>query len=287
MRRPDLPIAAVVLALALLAGAGPAAAQVVRGKVVLAGTEDPLGGVLVRLNFPDGRVAAAAETDTAGAFRMRAPRLGAYTLSAERVGMTAVTTPELRLAQSEEVEVLIQMAETAIPLQPLTVQARNPLDLGFLTGYYYRVERHDLTGAGYVLTRDLIQERNALYVADLVRGLPNIFVVERGPGNAAAVFFRGVRGECTPTVYIDGVRQNRGGAAGSDAVLDEIVRPYELEGVEVYRGGDVPGEFYDDDRCGVILLWTRRDADGGRPTSWRRVIIALFSGAAFMLFVMK
>jgi hypothetical protein len=69
-------------------------------------------------------------------------------------------------------------------------------------------------------------------------------------------------------------------------VVDETVRPYDLEGVEVYRGlTEMPGEFYDDQHCGVILLWTRRDADGGRPFSLNRIVVALgaFLAVVFLL----
>jgi hypothetical protein len=289
MRRTASSVAASLLLAASLALLPPApvSGQVVTGRVLLEVAETPLVDVLVRLHFPDGREAASTVTDTAGVFRLRAPRLGPFTLSAERIGMTEVRTGELRVNAAEEVEVVLRMAERAVPLEPLTVTARSELDIGFLAGYYARVARHELVGFGHVITRDRIEERQALDVADLLREIPGTSVVQ-GRDRLPGIMFRGVGGECVPMVYIDGIQQNRGGAAGVAAVVDETVRPYDLEGIEVYRGvSEMPAEFFDDTRCGVILLWTRRDAEGGRPYTLRRLLMAVAGAALFGFFMMR
>jgi hypothetical protein len=286
-----MPLQARVFAAAFLVWAflAPALeAQVVSGRAVLAGTEEPLGDVAVRLFFPDGRLAAYTVTDSAGGFVMTVPRLGPFSLSAERIGLAAVTTTEFQVGLSEEVEVVLRMAVEAVPLEPLVVEARSAIELGLLTGYYERMERQQRLGSGHFLSRDQIEERQALDVADLLRDIPRVHVVRRGSrsGLLPSIVFLGTGGECSPAVFIDGMHQNRGGAAGTAAVVDETVRPYDLEGVEVYRGlTEMPGEFYDDQHCGVILLWTRRDADGGRPFSLNRIVVALgaFLAVVFLL----
>ncbi|NJD19716.1 MAG: hypothetical protein FIA95_10605 [Gemmatimonadetes bacterium] len=229
-------------------------AQIVTGKVVLASTGAPLGDVTVRLHFPDGRAVASAMTDTAGVFELTAPRLGWFTLSAERIGLAAVSTPELELRISEEVEVVLRMAEEAIPLEPLVVEARSAVQLGPLAGYFERMERQGKLGLGHILSRDQIDERAALDVADLLRDIPRVRVVQQRVGRPPSIVLVGRGGECTPKVYVDGIHQNRGGAAGTAAVVDELVRPSDLEGVEVYRGLDeMPGEYYEENHCGVML----------------------------------
>jgi hypothetical protein len=259
---------------ALSGAATPAAAQVVKGRVLLAGGDRPVAGAAVTLHAADGRRVAGATTDSAGAFRLTAPRLGSFTLRAEQLGMATVETTPLALTLAQEVEVEIRMDRTVVPLQPLTVKARSSMDLGYLAGYFERVQRHELVGAGFVFTRDQIEERQAVDVADILRDLPSVSIIQSA-GRLPAVLFRTGRGECSPKVYVNGVRQNRGGAAGTAAVVDELVRPVDLEGVEVYRGiTEMPGEFYDEGHCGVILLWTRWDTDGGRPTTTRRLILA-------------
>lgn len=263
-------------------------AQVVTGRVVLMGTEEPLEDVTVRLLFPDGRPGAFALTDSAGVFIMIAPRVGFFTLSAERIGLATVTTPELEVVLGEEVDVELRMAEEAVPLEPLVVTARGSVDMGPLAGYFRRMEEQGRLGFGHILSRDQIEERQALDVADLLRDIPRIRVVAQGFGRPPSVVVLGRGGQCTPKVYIDGIHQNRGGGAHTAAVVDEIVRPHDLEGIEVYRGvGEMPGEFYDEEHCGVVLLWTRRDAEGGRPSTLRRVLLAFGALAAFALLLMR
>lgn len=287
------PAAALPVAVALVtfaaesAAVGSIHAQVVKGRVVVAGTEEPIRDVLVRLRFLDGRQATSAVTDTSGSFRLHAPRLGVFTLDAERVGMASVSTGSLRINVSEEVEVLLQLGEAAVPHEPLVVNARSAIEIGLLAGYYERIERQQLLGAGHIITRDQIAERQPLDVADLLRDVPSIAVTE-GANRAASILFRSSRGQCIPKVYINGVRQNRGGPYGTAAVVDEAVRPNELEGIEVYRGiSEMPADFYDEGHCGVILLWTRRDAEGGRPLSWRRFVVGLAAAAAMVLVLMR
>jgi hypothetical protein len=265
-------------------------AQVVIGKTVLAGTEETLSDVTVRLLFPDGRQASYTVSDSAGEFGMTVPRLGPYSLLAERIGLATVTTPEFRVGLSEEVEVVLRMSVEAVPLEPLVVVARSAIELGLLTGYYERMERQQRLGFSHFLTRDQIDDRQALDVADLLRDIPRVRVVQRGSGSnrLPSVVFLGTGGECSPAVFIDGVPQNRGGAAGTAAVVDEILRPYDLEGIEVYRGiTEMPGEYYDDQHCGLILLWTRRDLEAGHSLSLNRVMAAFGIFLTFVFLLAK
>lgn len=279
MPRPGARAAALLLTLHALAL--PAHAQLVRGRVIRAGTETPLADVSVQLRAADGRILASSASNAAGEFRLHSSRLGAVTVVAERIGLQTVTSEELLLSVSEIVEIEIAMAETAVPLDPLTVRAREYADIGPLAGYFHRMERNRKMGFGHVLSRDEIQERSAVDVADMMREIPRLSVVEQR-GRGFHVVFRGAQGTCTPKVFLNGVLANRGGLA----FLDELVRPHELEGIEIYRGiAEMPGEFYDETHCGVIIMWTRRDAEGGRPFAWKRVLLTLGGIAAFSLFL--
>ena len=262
---------AITAACTLLAVASATQAQVVRGRVVLAGTETPLADVHVKLQSADGRTLASTMTTDSGQFRLHAARIVPVTVVAERIGLQPVTTSELQLTIGEAIEVQLTMSETAVPLDPLTVRAREVIDIGPLSGYYQRVLQKQRGGFGHVFTRDVIQERNAIDVVDMMREVPRMSVVPL-QGRGYHVVIRGGRGTCTPKVYLNGVHANR----GTVAQLDDLVRPMDLEGIEVYRGiAEMPGEYYDETHCGVILLWTRRDSDGGRPMSWKRILITL------------
>ena len=58
-------------------------------------------------------------------------------------------------------------------------------------------------------------------------------------------------------------------------MLDSMVRPEDIEGIEFYRGGnEVPIEYATRSSCGLVLIWTRTDVQNGRPFSWKRLFIA-------------
>ncbi|HUF51849.1 MAG TPA: TonB-dependent receptor [Longimicrobiales bacterium] len=270
MRKAIVP--AAVTLIALCAFASQVAAQIVKGRVVIDGTETPLADVSVRLRASNGRIVASTMTSSTGEFRLHASRLGAVTLIAERIGLQTVTTAEIQVDISQAIEVEIGMSETAVVLEPLTVRAREYADIGPLSGYFERMQRAEKLGFGTVISRDEIQARDALDVADLLREIPRVSIVQQRNRDSHVVFRGGARGTCVPKIYVNGVFANRGGPA----IVDEMVRPNELEGVEVYRGlSEMPGEYYDETHCGVILLWTRRDSEGARPMTWKRVLLTL------------
>ena len=63
-----------------------------------------------------------------------------------------------------------------------------------------------------------------------------------------------LRGFCLPDVYLDGIPQ-----PGADE-LDDIIMPFDIEGIEVYRSAsEVPARYTTAGaNCGVILLWSRK-----------------------------
>src|SRR5687767_9737758 len=259
-------------------GVAHAHAQVVHGTVVQAGTDRPLQEVAVTLRL-DGRVLATSVTDTAGAFWLKGPRLGNYVIVAERIGYTTVSAP-LVLQLSEQIEVSLQLDIAAVPLEPVTVKVRSFYDLGMLTEFYERMARNERLGQGRFITRDQIDERQALEVGDLLREFAPVNVHRQRTSSPYVTLRGGTAGECHPRVYLNGTLANR----NDRAHIDEIVSPKDLEGVEIYRGlAQLPGMYHDVSGCGVILLWTRRIADGeGRPFSWKRVVGAV--GAIGIIF---
>jgi hypothetical protein len=260
-----------VVPLLLAAIVAPAAnAQVVTGRVLDAGSDAPLAEVQVRLETVEGRGVSSAVTDTAGAFAVQAPRFGQFVLVAGMAGMATVST-EPSAVEAGTTEVVLRMAVEAVPLEPLTVEARGrPADLGLLTGYYDRMQWNERVGVGRFITRDVIDARNPVDMSDMLREIPRVSV-SRARGTGAFVTMRGARGDCTPALFVDGARANR----RDRAYVDEMVRPMDVEGVEVYVGmAQLPGEYMDENHCGVLLVWTRRTAEGGRPFSWRRIAAA-------------
>jgi hypothetical protein len=261
----------------LLLSASPVTAQFVAGRVIDQQTMRGLDGVGLELRTDDGRRVGRAVTDSAGHFQMQSARIGMYTLVAERIGYRTVTAP-LTVTLSEQVDIVLRMDPAALVLEPLTVEARTTRNIGPLAGYYERIQRNQRVGIGRFITRDYIDERQPFDVTDLLREVPRVNVQA---GNVT--FRRGAAvSACAPKVYIDGVLTNRRGPAA----VDELVRPSDLEGVEVYQGAaQMPGEFFDNTGCGVIALWTRRTTDQGRPFAWSRLFAA--AGAVGLLMLLS
>lgn len=267
----------VVYALCLVAAglltAPSAHGQVIRGTVVEAGTNRPLRDVSIALLTTDGRAMVTTVSDSTGSFWMRAARFGSFRIRAERIGMTDVTTQPLEITDGAT-EIVLRMAETAVPLEPLTVAARGvDAELGPLRGYYERMRWNQRAGIGRFITRDAIELRNPGNISDMLRELPRITVTRaRGTGQFVTVRGGGRAGECNPALFIDGTRINR----RDRAYVDEYVRPADVEGVEVYVGlAQLPGAYHDENGCGVILVWTRRGTDSGSPMTWRRALVGV------------
>jgi hypothetical protein len=275
------PLAVAVCIVVASMKCAVASAQVVSGRVLHDATGATIAEVAVTLQTPDGQRVARTVTDTAGAFSVKAPRFGSFVLTAVLDGLSSVSTAPFNVGPGT-LEVVIRMAEAVVPLDPLVVEGRNrPADLGVLAGYYERMQWNERTGLGRFITRDAIDLRNPLEMSDMLRELPRVNV-NRARGTGAFVTMRGSRGDCTPALFIDGMRINR----RDRAYVDELVRPGDVEGVEVYVGlAQLPGSYHDESGCGVLLVWTRRGSEDGRPFSWRRAAVALGLIGGFLLLV--
>jgi outer membrane receptor protein involved in Fe transport len=115
-------------------------------------------------------------------------------------------------------------------------------------------ERRRASGRGTFITREDVERRNPLTLADLLRVARGLTVRSVG-GRTELRFARAnarlVGPDCPPEIWIDGVR-------AFDATVDEV-HPEEVEGVELYRGlGQIPAEYLSrSSGCGLVLIWTR------------------------------
>jgi hypothetical protein len=115
--RPSL-----VLALACSLCAAPAAAQAVAGTLVDAGGA-PLGGALVTLLDPAGRVVATASSRPDGRFALTAPAAGEYRVRAERIGHATTTSAPLALRAGETSTMRLAAAGGGVQLEGIQVAA--------------------------------------------------------------------------------------------------------------------------------------------------------------------
>ncbi len=103
-------------------------------------------------------------------------------------------------------------------------------------------------GSGHYVSRSDIERQRPAYVSDVLRSVPGVSV--RSSGIGSVVRLRG----CRPAIFMDGVQ-------AMNAELDEVARPSDIEGMEIYSSwAGVPPQFVDRSgrSCGAILVWTRR-----------------------------
>lgn len=250
--------------LAALVPARPAAAQAVAGRVLDFVTDSAVVLARVRLVDSAGVVLAYTVSDDEGWFLLPAPGPGRYFLHAESGFYRERADGPLVLAAGDTAFVEYRLEPDPAGLDPIIVEARSQRIALQRAGFYERQK----TGLGRFVTREKIEGRNARYMSDLFEAMPGV-TLSRGQFGRREVLFRGgIRmatsgggiSACYPRVFIDGMLWALGGTTPTG--LDDLIRPEEVEAVEVYRSpSEIPGQYGGAmAACGVLLIWTRVEA---------------------------
>jgi hypothetical protein len=241
-----------LLAGILLAGAIviPLEAQMVQGELHDARSGAPIAGAEMKLISADGAVVASGSTGYAGEFFLRPPVEGTFRIQTSMSGYRPGNSATFELGFGDTLTVKIQLSNLVFVLDTIAVVAPNRSDHGgpHIARAFY--DRMNAANFGVFITRADIQDRRPARTTDLLRTIPGIQLgATRGEG-----FTVRVRGDCTPTVYIDGTRAHLGGMT-----LDDLVRPGEIEGIEVYRSvSEAPPQYRGMNAgCSAVLIWTR------------------------------
>jgi hypothetical protein len=241
---------AALLTVALLAGSTPAAAQLVSGRVLEDGTERAVGGATIELMDTTGLVRGSAVADTAGAFRVMVPQPGMYRLRVSHIAYATTETPTINAALGVQVRLELRMNPTAVSLEPLRVVGRSAFNAGWLQEYYDRAMMTRRSGIGRVFFRDEVEREN----------LPSVSLF---------LSYLQPRGGCQPTIFLDGLEID------DPTHLNSMLHPDALEGVELYNNEVfLPDRYANRGHCAIALFWTRRDLEGARPFSWKRLLVA-------------
>jgi hypothetical protein len=252
------PLLAAVL---LLAGAAPAHAQVVRGRVIDNATGEPVSAAKVEA-LAAGRGSGSTRSEADGKFEVRLRAAGTFRLQTERSGYRPTVTGDIPVAVRETVYVEVKVAAAAMQLDPLRVTARvapprrRTLELN---GFYER----ERLGFGRFIRREDFETRSNLTTSQILARERGTIVVGSGPSEFI-VFARSssvgalrspVAKYCIPQLYLDGMKIS----SGRD--LNEVVGPNQVEAVELYRSAaEIPVQYNgSDSACGVILVWTRHE----------------------------
>jgi hypothetical protein len=239
-----------LLAIVLLGGSTPAVAQLVSGKVVDDGTEQPVGGATIELMDTTGYVRATGASDTAGAFRIMVPRPGAYSLRISHIAYTTTETATIDAAVGKHVELELRLSPSAVALEPLRVVGSSSFHAGWLQEYYDRAVATRRSGVGRVFFRDEVDREHVTAVSSFL-------------------FYLQPRGGCRPSLFVDGLQVE------DERHLNSSMIPSALEGVELYNNpAFLPPRYANRGHCAVALFWTRRDYENARPFTWRRLLAA-------------
>lgn len=244
--------AGLLVALVLMLVPGALSAQAVRGQLSEENTSAPIANASLRLIAPDNSVAATARTDSLGEFFLPfdGADAGTYRIRAEKIGYRPAISSPLSLGKSDTLDVHVKLARQVVLLDSIQVTAPETRRRATLVRDFYA--RAEQGAFGHFFTREDIAERRPLVTTDLLVTVPGIRTIPRRLGDGASVL---VRGTCTPTLWIDGVRAT----PSFGMVIDDLVRPTDIEGIEIYRSvAEAPPQYQGlNAGCSAILVWTR------------------------------
>jgi hypothetical protein len=228
-----------------LAAASPAWAQRrgagdLSGRIVNGLTREPIPGARVQLMG----TRVAAFTDSAGGFEMDGlPSGKPITFEARAVGY--------RMGRFEVTLPADLLIDRVFELQPVTL-ALDTLSVAATPNNNWRstdaFESRRRRGIGYFVTQEMIQERQANSVKDLLVVVPGVWTSCRAGRCDVQMLASGKN--CLPEWFLDGHPATN--AVGPDFTAQRV------RGIEVYRSlFEVPPEFQRSNlRCGVIAIWT-------------------------------
>lgn len=220
--------------------------QTVKGSLVDEASGRGIANAPVSLMDDRGRARVQALTDSAGAFKLRAPGTGGFWLRLEPVGYQRVETRPFVLDRADSLEFTLATRPQVASLEGLTVTAaQNQKYAGFLN--------RTRNGFGRYFGPEYVQRQRASSASDLLMGLTPGLVAPRN----APVSFRNRGRNCFPLVLVDGFRY---GSLSQPVVLDDLVMGMDVAAVEVYSQPNlVPAELTltPFNTCGAVVIWTR------------------------------
>ncbi|WP_420449607.1 carboxypeptidase regulatory-like domain-containing protein [Candidatus Palauibacter sp.] len=218
------------------------------GEVLDAVTDDPVVAAVV--SVPDRL--RVAETNRRGRFVLSGVPVGMQELNVRHLGYAPLTyVVEVSSGLTTEVE--IGMVPDPVEMEPIvaTVIRSRRLEV---KGFYERRHWGELVGTGTYYTAEDIDRRRPVEISHMVADESGIRLqcnIRRTDCRLVNTrLSSGVTGACSLNFYVDGL-PTRG------IPLDDVVRPSEIAGLEIYKGlASGPAEF-PPSRCGLIVVWTK------------------------------
>jgi hypothetical protein len=232
---------------AIVAGADSASSDTVAapltGTASVAGVVRGVGGL--PLGEAQVRVLGARGTsisDARGRFSLSDLPAGTQVLEVRRIGYLLAQQPvELRSGRTVSQDVQLRRIVTLDSIRVLAQRSR-----------YREFEfNRKANGFGKFFTVDSIEKRHPLYTSDLFRVTPGFRVMGFGL-DAVVGSSRGASsimgGNCAANVVIDGMPNQE----------INLISPFDIGAMEIYRPGDPAPVQYNRGDCGVIVIWSKR-----------------------------
>lgn len=250
-RLPTIPRnCAAILAVAILTGAAPAAAQTIVGQVVDDVTTAPLPATTIMLLDTADTAVRVTEADSAGWFALQAPAAGRYRVFADRLGYAGVVSDTLEVEAGRRTEVVIRMVPKPVELEAIEVTAERRYMKLEEKGFY----RRQAFAPGHFIDAQQIIDEKPLYTTDLLRMIPALVVRGHTVANRRAT--PSAATGCSMRLVLDGWSLDLRGQS-----IDDLVSPAEIIGIEVYPaagGNGAPVQYRGPEAfCGIIMIWTR------------------------------
>lgn len=232
--------------------------QTVEGYLLETGTDEPIILGMVSLLWESREIAAQTFTDESGFFSLSANGPGSFFLRAERVGYSTRVDGLFEIDEGASISVEFRLPRDPVALDTLTVATERKVVVLRQMGFYERQEDEE----GIFLGPEALGRIPAFQTTHFFRRLPRVRVNE-GPMGSSTITIAGAgrvslegRRPCYPKVLVDGTTVFRGG--GEAAMLDSVVQPHEIVGIEIYRGAaEIPVRWSGaSSPCGLILIWT-------------------------------
>jgi hypothetical protein len=200
------------------------------------------------------------ETDMRGSFKIPDVPWGQHTIVFEHPSY-GTHEKSLRVIGGRTHTLEVHLPPQAVEMPPIIVRVRPRRLYGDMERLQERIDR----GVGHIFTRDAIDQRQPAHLADMLRAVPGVDVIQSGSSATGRFEIRMRNAQtmlgqtCPPAVWVDGMRW-RDVRSAFTGILG-----IELEVVEVYNGpAEVPGEFLDSSAsCGAVIVWTRRGRSFG------------------------
>jgi hypothetical protein len=229
----------VFSAFATVGAQGASAGYTVKG-VIYDDASAPIPNARLSLSR-EGEASRLFETGADGKFSFDRVSPGPVTIKARRIGYRIT---EMRVdvdATTSQKSFALQMAEVPSEVADVIVEGSK----GHLREFY---EHKNSNNFGKFFEQKDIDRLAKSYVSEVLRTVAGA-TLQASERTGNHVLLRG----CKPTVWVDGVR-------AADAEIDEVARPSDVAGMEVYPSwAGLPIQYQERDNrmCGVVVLWTR------------------------------